>query len=1219
MLADAPASLFSDSSPNLLQAVLEISLTGYVLFRPLYDAAQPATLTDLGYAYVNPAAQRMLQLPECPTETFLTLYPDAAEAGIFAFYRDIYLTNQSGRLNVTHQRDGVTTDSYLAARRAGDLLVVSCCDTATQSRTALEEALRQSQAREQQAYAAAEQERTLFQTVFAQAPVGFALFQGEQHHVTLANDRVCSMLGYPAAEVLGRPLLEGVPELRGQGFGELLAEVGRTGVPFIGTELPAKLRQSAAQVQTHYFNFVYQPVYDGSGSLLGVVCVVVDVTEQVLSRRQLQQLNQELEARVSERTQALLQAQAESEAAMQRLRYITQSLPSTSFTVDATGEIVYISPQWYAYTGMAADVPVNEAWPRFIHPEDLPSITHEYSAALAGGRAWRYEFRLRGASGQYRWFTSQGMPEPLEVAIAAGRPRQWFGSNLDIDDLKQAQQAQQRQQKLLRDILQQSPAMIATLEGPQHRFTFANPGYHSLVKGRIQLGQSVAECLPEVVPQGFIELLDDVYRTGESFIGRETPVAFHSPDGTSVSYYLDVTYQALRDAHHTITGVLAFVLDVTERVRTRQLAEISQTQLLAAAEQAAAQRESFHQVFEQTPALIQLVREPGHRIDYVNPAYQRLFPGRQLVGLEVAEAIPELREQGFTTLMDRVYETGETYHGADTPFSLTPGIDQPAHTTYYTFTYQAYREHGRIAGLSVFAYDVTEQVLARQAREAQQRELEQLFMLAPAPIIILDGPDFVFQLVNPAYQQIFPGRALLGLPLLKALPELRATPVPGLLRHVFETGASYTAHEMPLRMARSAGRPLEEIYWTFTYQARRTSHGAIDGVHVFAHDVTEQILARREREGQAQRLAAVFEQAPVAICVFRGPEYILDLVNPPMAAMLGRPLADVLGRPFLEVLPEVATQGLPELLDEVRRTGIRFVAHERMIMLAHHAPGAPGCYNFVYEPQRDEQGSVTAVICVATDVSEQVRSRQQVQQLNQELTAANQQLTHTNVDLDTFIYTASHDLKAPITNIEGLLSTLRDELPPIEAGSTVAYILDLMQDSVERFTHTIHHLTDVSRLHKEYDQPRHPVALAPIIEGVRLDLAPLLHETDGQLEIQVEAVATVTFSEKNLRSVVFNLLSNALKYRHPNRPPRVRLRVRQEESEIVLDVYDNGLGFDQSREQQLFAMFQRLHTHVEGSGVGLYMVKRLVENAGGRILVESEIGVGSRFTVYLPR
>ncbi|MEJ7665239.1 MAG: PAS domain-containing protein [Hymenobacter sp.] len=264
---------------------------------------------------------------------------------------------------------------------------------------------------------------------------------------------------------------------------------------------------------------------------------------------------------------------------------------------------------------------------------------------------------------------------------------------------------------------------------------------------------------------------------------------------------------------------------------------------------------------------MRLLREPNHRIEYCNPAFQRLFPGRELLGHTLAEVAPELAATGFVTRLDHVYGQGHTGVDYAVPFAVQAPGEAAPHPTYFTFTYQAYQEGGRTAGASVFAYDVTEQVRARLAREQQQQELEQLFMQAPAPIVILDGPALVFQLVNPAYQQIFPGRELVGKPLLDALPELTNTPIPGLFRHVFATGEPYVAHEMPLLMARHEGGPLEEIYWTFSYQARRDERGAVDGVRVFAHEVTAPVRARQlalanvqQAQAQAQELTTANRQ-----------------------------------------------------------------------------------------------------------------------------------------------------------------------------------------------------------------------------------------------------------------------------------------------------------------------------------------------------------------------
>lgn len=269
---------------------------------------------------------------------------------------------------------------------------------------------------------------------------------------------------------------------------------------------------------------------------------------------------------------------------------------------------------------------------------------------------------------------------------------------------------------------------------------------------------------------------------------------------------------------------------------------------------------------------------------------------------------------------------------------------------------------------------------------------------------------------------------------------------------------------------------------------------------------------------------------------------------------------------------------------------------------------------------RNEAGEVVQWIGTYTDIHERKLAQERVAQAQRLLRDNNDELTRVNVDLDSFIYTASHDLKGPITNIEGLLAALADELP-IEAltRQPVYDILGMLTKSVERFQRTIGQLSDVAKLHREHGLASAPVPLAPVVHGVALDLAPLVNSTGGQLIIDLPDHLAVHFLEKNLRSVVYNLLSNAFKYRAPDRPPLVRLRAEAEGELVRLTVQDNGLGMSPAGLRKLFGLFERLHNHVEGSGIGLFMVKKMVDNAGGRILVESEVGVGSTFTVLLPQ
>jgi signal transduction histidine kinase len=212
------------------------------------------------------------------------------------------------------------------------------------------------------------------------------------------------------------------------------------------------------------------------------------------------------------------------------------------------------------------------------------------------------------------------------------------------------------------------------------------------------------------------------------------------------------------------------------------------------------------------------------------------------------------------------------------------------------------------------------------------------------------------------------------------------------------------------------------------------------------------------------------------------------------------------------------------------------------------------------------------------------------------------------------VYTASHDLKAPIANLEGLINdmmhSLHGKLEPDEQ-----YLLQLLQDSNNKLKRTISDLTNITRVHKEINESEYDLSFAEVLADIMMDLKPLIDALQVKVQVQL-AVPQITYARKNLRSVLYNLVSNAVKYHDPVRLPEINIATTQEGEFIKLTIADNGLGIRPDQQHKLFSMFKRVHTHVEGSGIGLYIVKRIVENNGGRIAVESQPGKGSTFTVY---
>ena len=278
---------------ELLETLLEASLTGIVLYTPVYGPAEE--VVDFTFAFLNPAAQRMLGLPATATHTYLQQFPDTLGNGAFVFHRDTFVSGQPGYYELNYQSDGYDNYFRVAGRRVGSGLLVSFTDTADQPRTDVETALRASQAREQAARAEAENQRGELQRIFEQAPAAVAVFRGPRFVVEWANPAVCAMWGRTPAQAQGRPLFELLPEAAGQGFEELLDGVLVSGVPHVAHELPSFIDRDGRR-DTVYWNFVYTPLRAPTGHVTGITVVATEVTEQVLARRRIQQLNAELDA-----------------------------------------------------------------------------------------------------------------------------------------------------------------------------------------------------------------------------------------------------------------------------------------------------------------------------------------------------------------------------------------------------------------------------------------------------------------------------------------------------------------------------------------------------------------------------------------------------------------------------------------------------------------------------------------------------------------------------------------------------------------------------------------------------------------------------------------------------------------------------------------------------------------------------------------------------------
>jgi two-component system phosphate regulon sensor histidine kinase PhoR len=231
------------------------------------------------------------------------------------------------------------------------------------------------------------------------------------------------------------------------------------------------------------------------------------------------------------------------------------------------------------------------------------------------------------------------------------------------------------------------------------------------------------------------------------------------------------------------------------------------------------------------------------------------------------------------------------------------------------------------------------------------------------------------------------------------------------------------------------------------------------------------------------------------------------------------------------------------------------------------------------------------------------------------------ELENLNASHETFIYSVSHDLKGPLANMEGLIKRLvttsarlgekRDM--DIEQQQVIAGMLDT---SVQMMRNIVDELTEIARIEGNYKEFVETVNFESIIKEVDLILRDKVGESKAVINLDIQE-AEIEFSRKNLRSIIYNLLSNAIKYKSPDRTPHIEVKTVREKEYVRLSVKDNGLGIAEDKKGQVFEQFSRIEKHVEGTGIGLYLVRRIVENAGGKIVLESKLGEGSEFIVYL--
>ncbi len=345
---------------------------------------------------------------------------------------------------------------------------------------------------------------------------------------------------------------------------------------------------------------------------------------------------------------------------------------------------------------------------------------------------------------------------------------------------------------------------------------------------------------------------------------------------------------------------------------------------------------------------------------------------------------------------------------------------------------------------------------------------------------------------------------------------------------------------------------------------------------------------------------------------------ILDC-NEQVANTLGYSKEELIGMPLLGIYHKSCHDKVLNTFDKFLKDG--FVNDVRLML--EKRDGSKMNVTLNASAIKDEKGYITQTNSVWRDISDLVKTENKLKHFNEELekrvNERTNELTAANNELEDFTYMATHDLKAPIANVKGHFGIVKTELG-ITNNKIVDDCFNWIDKSLDLAENKIHSIVRVAQLQFQDIDKAERIDVKSEIKEIINEMSLFISENRANITFVNDDSFEMYFIKDNFKSIFFNLIHNSIKYRQPNMLPEITIKIDSKNPLLSISVSDNGIGFDmEKQESKLFGMFQRLHDHVEGDGMGLHLVKKIIDKSGGSIKVDSEINKGTTFQIYFKK
>lgn len=1029
-----------------------------------------------------------------------------------------------------------------------------------------------------------ERSNARFKNNIMQTPVAMCIFTGKDHIIEIANQQMIQLWGKEGEDVINKPIFEVLPEARDQGLEHIIDKVYTTGEKFIATERPVELPKNGKK-ETTYVNFVYEALKETDGSISGVVAIAIEVTAQVIARSKVE----------------------ESE---HKVRALVENAPFPIAVYVGKEMIVELAnDSIIAIWGKGPDV-IGKSF-RDVLPElDNQLVFEQINTVLETGKSFHTQNTPLDltVNGKFQTFYFNYDLTPLYDIN--GDIYGVMNTGVDLTDLNLAKKKIEEADKRFRNTVKQAPVGITILRGPQFVVEMANQSYLKLVdrKEITFVDRSLFDSLPEV-EETVRPLLESVLKTGIPYHGSEVPVPLNR-NGKLETLYFDFLYHPLKEENGEISGILVTVTEVTEKVEARKKIEISEEKLniiVEASELGTWELDVKAKDIQYSRRYFEIIT--GKKDDsYLT--HQQLLRHVHPDDLKIREkAFKDAITAGYIHYETRIIWDDESIHWVEAKGKVF---------------YDSENLPGRLIGT---VRDITDEKNHQQILEESEKRFRNLVMQSPVPKAILRGIDMEVEMVNVALlKNIWRKKEsdVQGKKIFEVFPELKKQKYGKLLNKVYTTGDVHSESESLLYINSENGQ--EKFYIDFEYAPVREADNTISGIKITLIDVTEKVETRKKIEESEKKFRSLTESIP---------QLIWETDEKGNALFASGKWFDFTGihpsgeSEWRAIIHPDDYEGNIKVWSDSLATGKIYKTDVRI----RSKNGFYRWHSVIGEPVFDKENKIIKWVGAFTDIQTEKsfthELEKQVAERTKELEQNNIDLEKMNKELQSFAYISSHDLQEPLRKIQTFATQIieRESENLSEIGKDK---FQRMQNAAQRMQTLINDLLSYSRTNTA-ERVFEKIDLGEIIDDVKEDLKEELEQKHGAVEI--DETCEIDIIPFQFRQLIYNLVSNSLKFTKPDVAPVIKItciiqKGENIDNEIVspekkychISISDNGIGFDQQYNTKIFEVFQRLHGREQynGTGIGLAIVKKIVENHNGIITAKGEKDKGATFDIYLP-